>query len=104
MSDDGDYRWHLGRAVPIRDERGEILRWFGTATDIHDQKLLQDTLREADHRKDQFLAMLAHELRNPLSPLMIAADLIASEPTLSSHVREMAEMMTSADDAAQTAD
>jgi len=88
------YRWHLGRAVPVRNERGEILRWFGTATDIHDQKILQTTLREADHRKDQFLAMLAHELRNPLSPLMIAADLIAAETAIPPHVREMAEVMT----------
>jgi PAS domain S-box-containing protein len=88
------YRWHLGRAVPIRNERGEVLRWFGTATDIHDQKTLQTTLRDADHRKDQFLAMLAHELRNPLSPLMIAADLIASETSIPPHVREMAEVMT----------
>ncbi|QDT53620.1 Autoinducer 2 sensor kinase/phosphatase LuxQ [Caulifigura coniformis] len=89
----GRYRWHLGRALPIRDEAGRVRRWFGTATDIHDQKILQDTLREADHRKDQFLAMLAHELRNPLSPLMIAADLIAAESSISPHIREMAEVM-----------
>ncbi len=89
----GQYRWHLGRAVPVRTERGDILRWFGTATDIHDQKILQNTLRDADHRKDQFLAMLAHELRNPLSPLMIAADLIATESSLAPHIREMAEVM-----------
>ena len=92
-SQSGNYRWHLGRAVPVRDERGEILRWFGTATDIHDQKTLQNSLRDADHRKDQFLAMLAHELRNPLSPLMIAADLFASEPALSPQLREMADVM-----------
>ena len=89
----GHYRWHLGRAVPVRNDRGEIRRWFGTATDIHDQKMLQDTLRQADHRKDQFLAMLAHELRNPLSPLTIAADLIASETSLAPHIREMADVM-----------
>ena len=89
----GQYRWHLGRAVPVRNDLGEIRRWFGTATDIHDQKTLQDALRLADHRKDQFLAMLAHELRNPLSPLTIAADLIASEANLAPHIREMAEVM-----------
>ncbi|HVJ86804.1 MAG TPA: PAS domain-containing protein [Caulifigura sp.] len=92
-SQSGNYRWHLGRAVPISNEQGEILRWFGTATDIHDQKSLQNSLRDADHRKDQFLAMLAHELRNPLSPLMIAADLFASEPALSPQLREMADVM-----------
>lgn len=35
---DGQYRWCLGRAVPIRNDEGEILRWFGTCTDIHDRK------------------------------------------------------------------
>ena len=38
----GEYRWHLGRAVPIRNERGQIALWVGTATDIHDRKLIED--------------------------------------------------------------
>jgi PAS domain S-box-containing protein len=37
---DGEYRWHLGRAFPWRNAKGEIVRWFGTSTDIHDQKLI----------------------------------------------------------------
>jgi PAS domain S-box-containing protein len=39
---DGEYRWHLGRAVPIRDGEGRIVFWVGTATDIHDRKLIED--------------------------------------------------------------
>jgi PAS domain S-box-containing protein len=39
---DGTYRWHLGRAVPMRDETGQIDFWIGTATDIHDRKLIED--------------------------------------------------------------
>ncbi|MES1246559.1 MAG: ATP-binding protein [Actinomycetota bacterium] len=39
---DGTYRWHLGRAVAIRDEAGEIAFWIGTATDIHDRKLIEE--------------------------------------------------------------
>ncbi len=39
---DGAWRWHLGRAVPIRNSDGIILRWFGTNTDIHDQKIIQE--------------------------------------------------------------
>jgi PAS domain S-box-containing protein len=39
---DGTYRWHLGRAVPMRDEAGRIEFWIGTATDIHDRKLVED--------------------------------------------------------------
>lgn len=42
---DGDYRWHLGRAVPLRDEEGTIIKWFGTSTDIDDQKRSEESLR-----------------------------------------------------------
>ncbi len=40
-----EYRWHLGRALPMRDATGRVVRWFGTCTDIHDWKLVQDELR-----------------------------------------------------------
>ena len=66
---DGVYRWFVARAVPFRDAGGKILSWFGTTTDIHDQKEMEETLRQADRRKDEFLATLAHELRNPLAPI-----------------------------------
>ncbi|MCR6653468.1 MAG: PAS domain S-box protein [Cellvibrionaceae bacterium] len=65
----GNYRWTLGRALPVRDEQGKIVRWMGTLTDIHEQKQAEEALRDAARRKDEFLAMLAHELRNPLAPL-----------------------------------
>jgi PAS domain S-box-containing protein len=70
------YRWVLGRALPVRDAAGRIQRWMGTCTDIHQQKLTEDALREADQRKDEFLAMLGHELRNPLAPIRSAASLL----------------------------
>ena len=66
---DGAYRWFVSRAVPFRDHSGTILSWFGTTTDIHEQKEMEETLRQADRRKDEFLATLAHELRNPLAPI-----------------------------------
>lgn len=65
----GDYRWTLGRALPVRDEAGTIVRWMGTLTDIHEQKKAEEALKDAAQRKDEFLAMLAHELRNPLAPV-----------------------------------
>ena len=43
---DGEYRWHLGRALPVRNEEGEIIRWYGSSTDIHEQKLNAVALRE----------------------------------------------------------
>jgi PAS domain S-box-containing protein len=61
----GDYRWFLSRAFPIRDAAGRVARWFGTHTDITDQRAAEDALREADHHKTEFLAWLSHELRNP---------------------------------------
>jgi PAS domain S-box-containing protein len=83
---DGALRWHLSRAEPVRDEAGCIVKWFGTATDIHDLKLAQERLRESDQRKDAFLATLAHELRNPLAPIRHAAEILRlkapSDPAL----------------------
>jgi len=72
----GGYRWVLGRALPVYDEHGAIARWMGTCTDIHEHKLTTEALREADLRKDEFLAMLGHELRNPLAPISSAAALL----------------------------
>ncbi len=72
----GGYRWHLGRALPVRDEQGSIVRWFGTITDIDDQKRAHQALEEASRRKDEFMAMLGHELRNPLVPVRNAAELL----------------------------
>lgn len=73
----GAYRWFLVRAEPCMDpESGEITAWFGTSTDVDDRKMAEDVLRQANRRKDDFLAMLAHELRNPLAPIAAAADLL----------------------------
>lgn len=73
----GEYRWTLARALPVRNEDGIIVKWMGTNTDIHSQKLAEQVLQDANHRKDEFLAMLAHELRNPLSPISAAAELLS---------------------------
>jgi PAS domain S-box-containing protein len=54
---------------PIRDSGGRIIGASKIARDIAEQKRAQEALREADRRKDEFLAILAHELRNPLAPL-----------------------------------
>jgi PAS domain S-box-containing protein len=66
-----DGRWHpvLARGVPIKNERGETTAWAGINLDISRLKEVEEELREADRRKDEFLATLAHELRNPLAPI-----------------------------------
>jgi PAS domain S-box-containing protein len=45
---DGEYRWFLHRAVPLRDERGEIVKWYGTSTDIEHRKRAEQTLRQSE--------------------------------------------------------
>jgi signal transduction histidine kinase/CheY-like chemotaxis protein len=73
---DGSVGWTYSRAVPMLDARGEIHEWIGAASDITERKLAEEKLRESDRRKDEFLAMLAHELRNPLAPIGAAAALL----------------------------
>jgi two-component system CheB/CheR fusion protein len=73
---DGEYRWLLSRAYAQKDADGAVVQWFGTATDITDLKQAQGALEEADRRKDEFLAMLAHELRNPLAPIRNALEIL----------------------------
>ncbi len=45
---DSTYRWQLGRAVPLRDQNGNIIKWFGTTTDIDDQKRVEERIRESE--------------------------------------------------------
>jgi PAS domain S-box-containing protein len=68
---DGSESWSEVRAYPTRD--GGLVAFF---LDITERKLAEEKLRAADQRKDEFLAMLAHELRNPLAPISAAADLL----------------------------
>jgi hypothetical protein len=73
------------RAAALKDDAGHVLRWFGTNTDVTPLQQAQSELKAASARKDQFLAMLAHELRNPLAPISTAAQLLArvqSDPAL----------------------
>jgi signal transduction histidine kinase/CheY-like chemotaxis protein len=76
LGSDGHYHPILARGVPIRNEKGEISGWAGINLDISRLKLSEEALREADRRKDEFLATLAHELRNPLAPIRNAVRLL----------------------------
>ena len=90
----GDYRWILARALPLHNEAGAIIKWLGTDTDIHEKKLAEEALQEANHRKDEFLAMLAHELRNPLAPISAAAQVLRLAPGQPDKVRQYSEVIS----------
>ncbi|HVF27201.1 MAG TPA: PAS domain S-box protein [Pyrinomonadaceae bacterium] len=66
----GEYRWFLSRALPIRDARGRITRWFGTNTDVEDLRQARKSAEEASRLKDVFLATVSHELRTPLTAVI----------------------------------
>ncbi|QYF92706.1 PAS domain S-box protein [Massilia sp. PAMC28688] len=90
----GHYRWVLGRALPVHDEQGEIIRWMGTCTDIHAHKAAQEELRKANQQKDEFLAMLAHELRNPLAPISTSAQLLGLPSVSAAAIKRASEVIT----------
>jgi signal transduction histidine kinase/ActR/RegA family two-component response regulator len=87
---DGSIGWTLSRAVPVFDSKGEIVEWFGVANDITKRKNaeeslrnsekkaleLVDQLREVDQNKNAFINMLSHELRNPITAIMMSLDLM----------------------------
>jgi PAS domain S-box-containing protein len=77
------WRHVVARGTPVLNPDGSVREWVGTLTDVHDQRMAlealresEEALREADRRKDEFLAMLAHELRNPLAPIRTGLELI----------------------------
>lgn len=73
---DGAVKWVRERAELEFDEQRRVVGGFGTTLDITELKEAEQALIEADHRKDEFLAMLAHELRNPLTPIRNAAHVL----------------------------
>jgi PAS domain S-box-containing protein len=89
---DGQYRWFLVRAWPLRDAAGNVVRWFGTNTDVHDMKQVEKSLAEAkaaaeaaNEAKGRFLANMSHELRTPMNAILGMIDVAlprAVDPTV----------------------
>jgi PAS domain S-box-containing protein len=72
---------------PIRGEDGDIIGASKIARDITERKRTEQLLRDANRQKDEFLATLAHELRNPLAPICAAAELLKHAKTLAPELR-----------------
>ncbi len=72
----GEGRWYLRRLLPYRTASGRADGVVVSLIDINDRRLAELALEEADRRKDQFLATLAHELRNPLAPICTGLELL----------------------------
>ena len=86
----GKYRWFLARALPIKDENGKILKWFGTGTDIHDQKMVNEKLEElvsmrtlelkrSNEDLQQFAHVASHDLKEPVRKLRTFSDRLEME-------------------------
>ncbi|HSC16581.1 MAG TPA: PAS domain-containing protein, partial [Gammaproteobacteria bacterium] len=80
-SGSGEWRWIESYATPRIGPHGQSLGYVGVSPDVTAVVEAQEALRQADQRKDQFLATLAHELRNPLAPIRVAAEILTL-PTL----------------------
>jgi PAS domain S-box-containing protein len=90
---DGSECWLKDQGRVFGDERGRPSYMTGACMDITDRKRMEDALREADRSKDEFLAMLAHELRNPLAPIRITLELIRLESLAGADLEESHAMI-----------
>jgi two-component system CheB/CheR fusion protein len=77
---DGAYRWMLDIGSPLYGADGEFSGYIGSCVDITERRQAEESLRQADRRKDEFLAVLSHELRNPLAPIAMAIAVLQRRP------------------------
>jgi PAS domain S-box-containing protein len=70
------WRWFVGRAVPVRGETEQTVKWFGTCTDIDEQKRIQDDLRRANQDLEQFAFSASHDLQEPLRTIKVYTELL----------------------------
>ena len=78
---DGRWRWYLARAVAFRDDAGEIIKWVGTNTDIHDATLARDELQKRTEFEQQLIGIVSHDLRNPLNAIALSAAILDGNGT-----------------------
>ena len=85
------YRWHLGRALPLRDEAGKIIKWFGTGTDIEDLKQTEQMLVQAIQNQHNFVSTVSHEFRSALTSIQGFSELLSTEDFEEEQVKNYAQ-------------
>jgi PAS domain S-box-containing protein len=73
---DGQFRWFMMRSVPVKDEQGRVVRWFGTSTDIHHSKMLQLELATANRDLEQFAYSASHDLQEPVRSVKLHSEIL----------------------------
>ncbi len=94
---DGEYRWWLIRAVPMRDASGALLAWYGTCTDIEEQKTATEAAERANRAKSEFLANMSHEIRTPMNGIIGLTELLLAMPVTREQRDYLAMISESAD-------
>jgi PAS domain S-box-containing protein len=89
----GEARWMIHTVFPVRDRDGNTVGLATVNRDITERKYAEQLLKDADRRKDEFLATLGHELRNPLAPISNALQILPSVENQPQHVRRLGELM-----------
>jgi PAS domain S-box-containing protein len=75
---DGSYHWHIARALPEVNVDGSVVSWIATATDVERQKQAEREATQANRMKDEFLAVVSHDLRTPLTSILGWASMLSS--------------------------
>ena len=95
--EDGEYRWHLMRVEPLRDDSGRLMRWYGSGSDIEALKRAQSAAEAAAEAKSTFLSTMSHEIRTPMNAIIGMTSLLLDTP-LDGEQREFADIIRTSGD------
>ncbi|TSC26598.1 ATP-binding protein [Corallococcus sp. Z5C101001] len=95
---DGAYRWHLVRALPVKDAEARVLKWVGTSMDVHELRQAQAQLQQRANFEQQLIGIVSHDLRNPVSAILLgAASLMRREELDERSTKAVSRIQTAAE-------